>query len=328
MAAATMAAQDSESKDLAVAQRVLKIEAAGLTTLAAALDHSFSAAVDVLAATKGRAIVTGMGKSGHVARKITATLASTGCPAQFVHPGEASHGDLGMITDQDAVIALSNSGNTVELADLIAYSKRFTISLIGITSRRDSPLASDADVALILPQLDEACPMGLAPTSSTTAMLALGDALAIALLERKGFSAQDFRLFHPGGSLGRTLVRIGDIMRGGDELPLCAADTKIAEAILIMTKLTFGCVGVAGPDRRLIGIITDGDLRRHMAPDLLQQRAGDVMTAGPKTIGAQNLAAEALAVMNDKQITSLFVLEDERPIGIVRMHDCLQVGVA
>ena len=317
-------------EDLASARRVLDLEAKALNALAASLDGSFVAALDLLQEVKGRVIVTGMGKSGHVARKIAATLASTGTPALYVHPGEASHGDLGMITRDDGVLALSNSGNTTELGDVVAFSRRFAIPLIAITMRRDSGLADDADLALVLPRSEEACPMGLAPTTSTTMMLALGDALAIALLERRGFSAQDFRLLHPGGTLGARLLRVGDVMRGPDELPLCDLDTPMADAILVMTEHNFGCVGVLGEDKCLAGIITDGDLRRHMAPDLLQRRAGDVMTLEPQTIEAQLLAAEAVGRMNlhGKGITSLFVVDGKRPIGIVRMHDCLRAGVA
>ena len=317
-----------EPEDLAAGRRVLDLESAALRALGAALDQGFVEALEILGAVAGRIIVTGMGKSGHVARKVAATLASTGSPALFVHPGEASHGDLGMITKQDAVVALSNSGNTAELGDVVAYCRRFGIPLVAITARADSALAGDADLALILPQVDEACPMGLAPTTSTTMMLALGDAIAIALLERKGFSAQEFQMLHPGGSLGHQLLRVADVMRGRDELPLCGPDTRMADAILVMTKRTFGCVGVTDDAGRLLGIITDGDLRRHMAPNLLELSAAEVMTAGAKTIRAQVLAAEALGVMNANSITSLFVVEDEQPIGIVRMHDCLRVGVA
>lgn len=319
---------EMEQRELAAARRVLELESAALGALGDALQQGFIDAVEVLGSVAGRIIVTGMGKSGHVARKVAATLASTGSPALFVHPGEASHGDLGMVTKQDAVVALSNSGNTAELGDMVAYCRRFSIPLIAITARADSALAGDANLALILPQVDEACPMGLAPTTSTTMMMALGDALAIALLERKGFSAQEFQMLHPGGSLGHQLLRVADVMRGKEEMPLCGPDTRIADAILIMTNRTFGCVGVTDSTDRLVGIITDGDLRRHMAPNLLELSAAEVMTTGVKTISAQSLAAEALGVMNDNNITSLFVVEDERPTGIVRMHDCLRVGIA
>ncbi len=272
-------------------------------------------------------IVTGMGKSGHIARKIAATLASTGMPAQFVHPGEASHGDLGMVAPGDVVIALSNSGKTPELADIIAYTRRRSIPLIAITARAGSPLDEAADVTLVLPDVGEACPMGLAPTTSTTMMLALGDALAVALLERNGFTASHFRDFHPGGTLGRKLLRVSELMHVGDELPLCAADTIMSEAILIMTEKTFGCVGVVGEGGELLGIITDGDLRRHMESDLLTQTAVEVMTPSPKTIAPQALAAEAVGSMNANSITSLFAVEDGRPVGIVRLHDCLRADV-
>ena len=280
-----------------------------------------------MAAITGRVIVTGMGKSGHVACKIVATLASTGTPALFVHPGEASHGDLGMITATDAVLALSNSGKTSELSDIIAYVRRFGIPLIGITGQDDSLLAEQADLALILPPTPEACPLGLAPTTSTAMMMALGDAIAIALLGRKGFSERDFQVLHPGGTLSRRLLRVADVMHGPEELPLCGADTPMAKAILVMTNRRFGCVGITDDDGRLLGIVTDGDLRRHMAEDLLQRPAREVMTQAPHSIRAQALAAEALGLMNAKTITSLFVIEDERPAGILHIHDCLRAGV-
>jgi len=321
-----------QDRDVEAARRVLHLEAEGLAALAAALDGGFTRLLDILATATGRITVTGMGKAGHVARKIAATLSSTGTPAQFVHPGEASHGDLGMIAPGDAVLALSNSGDTAELSDIIAYARRFAIPLGAMTSGARSALAEAADVAIILPRAPEACPMGLAPTTSTTMMIALGDALAIALLERKGFSALDFQVLHPGGSLGRKLLRVADIMHGAAELPLCPPEMPMAEAILIMTNRRFGCVGIVGDDGRLQGIITDGDLRRHMAEGLLDMRAADVMTASPMTIRGQALAAEALGVMNGvrntRPITSLFVVEEERPIGILHIHDCLRAGVA
>jgi len=268
-----------------------------------------------------------MGKSGHVARKFAATLASTGSPAQFVHPGEASHGDLGMITSNDAIVALSNSGSTEELNDIIAFTRLQAIPLIAMTAKRGSALAEAADVALLLPDLPEACPMGLAPTTSTTLMVALGDAVAVALLERKGFTSSDFQVLHPGGSLGRRLLRVSDLMHQEQELPLCQRDAPMSEAVITISAKTFGCVGVLDDDGRLVGVVTDGDLRRHMSPGLLQQAAGQVMTADPKTIRPQALAAEALGNMNRLSITSLFVLEDAKPVGIVRMHDCLTAGV-
>lgn len=320
--------RDAADRDRAAADRVLRMEAAALHALADSLDGAFSRALDVLSAVSGRAVVTGMGKSGHIARKIAATLASTGTPAMFVHPGEASHGDLGMITRGDAVIALSNSGDTAELADIVAYTRRFSIPLVGITRRSGSALAEQSDVALLLPQGPEACPLGLAPTTSTTMMLALGDAIAVALLERRGFSAADFQVFHPGGSLGRKLLRVADVMHSGAALPLVPEQASMAEALLVMTAKSFGCVGVVDDGGRLLGIVTDGDLRRHMNPGLLDRRAGAVMTAAPKTIRPGALAAEALGLMNSRTITSLFVTEEGRPIGIVHIHDCLRAGVA
>jgi arabinose-5-phosphate isomerase len=278
---------------------------------------------------KGRVTVTGMGKSGHVARKIAATFSSTGTPAQFVHPGEASHGDLGMLAEGDAVLALSNSGDTAELADIVAYSRRFRIPLIAMTRRDGSTLAEAADVTLLLPASAEACPMGLAPTTSTTMMIALGDALAVALLERKGFSAGDFQVLHPGGQLGRRLLRVADIMHGGDAIPLVHRDTAMAEAILVMTQKSFGCVGVTDEGGKLVGIITDGDLRRHMGDDLLRAAVDKVMSGRPKTIRPQALAAEALGQMNAASITSLFAVDEKRrPLGILHIHDCLRAGIA
>ena len=316
-------------RDLAVARRVLRAEIDGLEQLSGALDAGFGDALGLCAAARGRLIVTGIGKSGHVARKIAATLASTGTPAQFVHPAEASHGDLGMIGIDDAILALSNSGDSDELGDIIAYSRRFKIPLVAITGGRASTLAEAADVVLLLPRADEACPMGLAPTTSTTMMIALGDALAIALLERRGFSSADFQLFHPGGKLGRRLLRVGDIMHAGDAVPLVSPDAPMSEAILVMSAKSFGCVGVRGDDGRLIGVITDGDLRRHMNDDLLARSVGEIMHENPKTITAGHLAAEALGVMNRFAITALFVVDEaERPAGFLHMHDCLRVGVA
>jgi len=317
-----------DSRAIEAARRVLKAEVAGIEDLAASLDGAFVAAIEALARVKGRVIVTGMGKSGHVARKIAATLASTGTPAQFVHPGEASHGDLGMIAEGDAVLALSNSGDTAELGDILAYTRRFRIPLLAMTRRAESALADAADIALVLPQSAEACPMGLAPTTSTTMMLALGDALAVALLERKGFSPEDFQALHPGGQLGKQLLRVADIMHAGEAVPLVAGGTAMAEAILVMTAKSFGCAGVTDAGGRLVGIVTDGDLRRHMGGALLAKRVDDVMTPTPKTIRPQALAAEAVGQMNAQAITSLFVVDEAwRPLGILHIHDCLRAGV-
>jgi len=329
----TSAAQSDSSAgssvdDLAAARRVLDAGATALRALADGLGAPFIAALDILAATKGRVIISGMGKSGHIGNKIAATLASTGTPAFFVHPGEASHGDLGMIMPTDTVFALSNSGETTELADLVAYAARFEIPLIGVTAFADSALARAADVALQLPDSPEACPMGLAPTTSTTMMLALGDAIAVALLERRGFSSADFKILHPGGKLGQRLLKVSDLMHAVEELPLAERSSVMSDVIVLMTTKRFGCAGIVDADGALIGVITDGDLRRNMGDRLLAESAGDVMTGGARTIGPDALASEALAVMNSLSITNLFVVEDGVPVGIVHIHDCLRAGVA
>lgn len=320
--------KDVTGADFDTARRVLKTEADALDALAASLDGPFTQALDIIEGASGRVVLTGMGKSGHIANKIAATLASTGQPAFFVHPGEASHGDLGMVLEGDVVIGLSNSGETAELSDIIAYTRRWGIALIGMTRRADSTLAEAADVALVIPDSPEACAITNAPTTSTTVMLALGDALAVCLLERKGFTAQDFHNFHPGGKLGQRLVKVADLMHAGDQLPLTQLDTPMSDALLIMTQKTFGIVGVVDGDGALIGIITDGDLRRHMAADLINQRAGDVMTKGGVTVEPGALASEAVAVMNERKITSLFCVENAKPVGILHIHDCLRAGVA
>lgn len=330
MTAAALSQPLDVSDDLSVARSVLRAEADGLRALAASLDGAFTRAVDLLAGASGRIAVSGMGKSGHVGRKIAATLASTGTPSLFVHPAEASHGDLGMLVAGDAVLALSNSGETTELADLVAHTRRFGLPLVGVTSRAGSALATASDVALILPA-GEACPMGLAPTTSTTMQIALGDALAIALLTRRGFTAADFRNFHPGGKLGAKLRRVRDLMHGGEDLPLTVPATPMDLALLLMTQKRFGCVGVIDSEGVLAGILTDGDLRRAMGPALLSLTVGEIMTRKPRTIGPDALAAEALHVMNDpaKPITSLFVVNrDGRPVGILHIHDLLRAGVA
>lgn len=323
---------DGAAPDLESARRVLRLEAEGIEALACGLDGSFVAAVDHLAGVTGRVIVTGLGKSGHIARKVAATLASTGSPAYYVHPTEASHGDLGMIAPSDAVIAFSNSGETTEIRDLLEYSRRYSIPMIAVTAKQNSTLAEMADVVLLLPSVPEACPMGLAPTTSTTVSLALGDALAVALLERKGFSAQDFRIFHPGGKLGASLLRVADLMHTGEEIPLATVDAQMSEAVVTMTAKRKGCIGILDGTGRLTGVITDGDLRRHMDANLLSRTAGDLMTSDPRTIRPQALAAEAVAVMSQREITSLFVVaqtgRNEDLVGIVHMHDCLKAGVA
>lgn len=324
--------------DLDVARSVLATEAAALRALAASLDGAFERAVDLLAGATGRVVVSGMGKSGHVARKIAATLASTGSPSLFVHPAEASHGDLGMIVAGDAMLALSNSGETPELADLVGHARRFGLPLVAITARGTSALAKAADVALLLPGAPEACPMGLAPTTSTTMQIALGDALAVALISRRGFTATDFRRIHPGGRLGARLRRVRELMHTGDAMPLANRDTPMSAALVLMTEKRFGCLGIVEPDGRLSGIVTDGDLRRAMGPDLLSRRAAEIMTPAPRTIGPDALAVEALRRMNDgaRPVTALFVVADPassepraaRPLGILHIHDLLRAGVA
>lgn len=320
----------SDDASLAVARQTLSTEARALIALAESLGGDFLAAVRLVEAASGRVVVSGMGKSGHIGTKIAATLASTGTPAFFVHPAEASHGDLGMITGEDVVIAISNSGETSELSDIIAYTRRFAIPLVAITGRAASSLAQAADVALVLPAVEEACPNGLAPTTSTTATLALGDALAVTLLKRKGFTALDFRLFHPGGKLGKRLLKVSDVMHGGDALPLVPPSMTMDAVLVEMTSKSFGCVGVVDPkaENGLLGIITDGDLRRHMAPDLMRRTAAEVMTQHPKTVPSSLLAAEAVHLMNARKVTSVFVVDEQAPLGIVHIHDLLRAGVA
>ncbi len=312
---------------LETARRVLTLEAEALAALAAAPPEGLAAAVEALLACAGRVIVTGVGKSGHVARKIAATFASTGTRAIFVHPTEASHGDLGAISPGDAVLALSNSGETRELADLIAYCKRFSIPLIGMTARPDSTLGAHADVAIIVPEAPEACAETQAPTTSTTLMMALGDALAVALLEARGFTASEFQTFHPGGALGAALKTVRGLMHGADELPLTARTAPLREAVAVISAKGFGCAGVVGPDGRLAGIITDGDLRRHLDDGVNGRTAGDVMTPKPVTAAPDMLAGAALRIMNERRITQLFVVEDGRPVGLIHVHDFLRGGV-
>jgi len=316
---------------LASAKRTLLKERQGLDTMLVALGDglgtSFVAAIEVLRNATGRVILSGVGKSGHIARKIAATLASTGTPAMFVHPTEASHGDLGTITPNDVIIVLSNSGETVELKDIIAYSRRFAVPLIAITANNNSTVAKTADVALGIPRAPEACPIGLAPTTSTTMQLALGDALAITLLEDKGFTASDFQRFHPGGRLGAALAHVRDFMHTGHELPLAPASMEMSKALITMTEKSFGCLGIVDEDGRLMGIITDGDLRRKMCDGLLAQTAGEVMTRAPKVVAPDTLAQSALEIINSAKITSLFVVEADLPVGIVHVHDLLRVGV-
>ncbi|WP_118133410.1 SIS domain-containing protein [Oceanicella sp. SM1341] len=311
---------------MAAGRRVLTLEGEALTRFAGTLDTSFAEAVGLMLGARGRVIVSGMGKSGHVARKIAATLASTGTPSQFVHPAEASHGDLGMVTRSDVVLLLSNSGETTELADLIEHTRRFHIPLIGVASRPESTLLRAADVALHLPRADEACPNGLAPTTSTTLTMALGDALAVALMETRDFRSEHFHVFHPAGRLGQQLVRVSSLMHSGEELPIVTPDMPMSEALIVMTQKGFGALGVVS-EGRLAGVITDGDLRRNMA-GLLERRTGDVMNLSPTTISPESFAAEAMGIMNARSITTLFVVGDDRaPIGILHVHDCLRAGL-
>ena len=322
----------AENLHLASAFRTLETESEGLAALAAAmadgLGAPFASAVDTIRAARGRVIVTGMGKSGHVARKIAATLASTGTPAFFVHAADASHGDLGMITSDDVMLALSWSGETEELKDLINYSRRFRIALIAVTVNLDSTLGKAADIVLVLPATREACPHNLAPTTSSLMQLALGDALAIALLESRGFTARDFGVFHPRGKLGAVLKFVRDVMHPGNAVPLIGRGAPMSEAIVEMSAKGFGCVAVTEPSGKLAGVITDGDLRRHMRADLLQASVDAVMTALPKTVRPDQLASEALQILNSSKITALIVVEADRPVGIVHFHDLLRAGVA
>jgi arabinose-5-phosphate isomerase len=318
------------ARALVVAQDVLHAEARALEALAAALrgplSEDFVRACQLLAQASGRVIVSGMGKSGHIGRKIAATFASTGRPASFVHPAEASHGDLGMITPEDVVLALSRSGETGELSDLLYHCRRLAIPLIGVTFKSGSTLAKAADPALVLPDLGEASEAAPAPTTSTTMCLALGDAFAVALLDAQGFSARDFRAIHPGGTLGASLKHVSDVMRSGSDLPLIARAAPVAEALAAMTAGGMGCVGVLEGDA-LVGVITDGDVRRKLSPATFEGRAADLMTHGPKTIPADASLADALALMNGGRITALFVVEGARPVGIVHIQHLLAAGV-
>lgn len=317
--------------DLAVARRVIDAAGDAVHLLGDSLGPEFTKAVDLLLTVTGRVIVSGIGKSGHVARKIAATMASTGTPAHFVHPSEASHGDLGEITRNDALLILSWRGETTELSDLIVYAKRFRVPLIGMAWNLDSTLMKAADVALVLPHVREACPHGLAPTTSTTLMIVLGDALAMAMMERRDFSADNYRNLHPGGSLGRALIRVRDLMHGEAELPLAPRDVPLREAIAVMEKHGFGCIGLTDGSGALAGIITDGDLRRKFDQNLKDAKAGEVMSRAPKTVKSDQLAAEAIALMNEKKITQLFVLDPQgksaKPVGILHIHDCLKAGL-
>lgn len=320
------------SQWLVSAERTLETEIAGLSAVRAALKDGlgspFQQTCDLIQNSRGRVIITGIGKSGHIGTKIAASLASTGTPSFFVHASEASHGDLGMVTEHDVVLALSWSGETQELASIVNYSRRFKVPLVAITSRNDSTLGKAADIVLKLPSVAEACPHGLAPTSSALAQLAIGDALAVALLEGRGFTAQDFRVFHPGGRLGASLKSAKDIMHSGERMPLVPATAPMSEGIVLMTQRGFGVLGVVDELRQLIGVITDGDLRRHVSSNLLDKSAGEIMTPSPKTVSPDTLSASILELVNSLSITSVFVIEDGHPVGIVHLHDLLRIGAA
>ncbi len=319
----------SENKDILVAQKAIDREIEALEIMKKELDENFSKVLDLIIKIKGRVIVTGMGKSGHIGRKIAATLASTGTPSFFVHPGEASHGDLGMLTNDDVVLAISNGGESRELSDILMYCKRYNIPLIAMTKNPESTLGKAGDYLLKLPNDGEACPLGLAPTSSTTATLVYGDAIAIALMERKGFTSTDYKQRHPGGKLGAILCKVSDLMHTGDEMPIIDEDAIMQDALLTMSAKMLGCVGVVNKKGELIGIITDGDLRRWMSPNLIEEKVSKVMTKNPKTIRPDVLASEAVYVMNNtgRGITNLFVVEDGKPVGLIHIHDCLRAGV-
>ena len=318
-----------ENKDIVAARKAIDLEVEALEMMKRDLDESFSKALNVIQKCKGRLIVTGMGKSGHIGRKMAATFASTGTPSFFVHPGEASHGDLGMLTSDDVVLAISNGGESKELSDILMYCKRYNIPLIAMTKNPDSTLGKAGDYLLKLPNDGEACPLGLAPTSSTTATLVMGDILAIALMERKGFSETDYKRRHPGGKLGAMLCKVSDLMHSGDEMPIIDEDAIMQDALIVMTEKMLGCVGIVNKKGELVGMITDGDLRRWMSPNLIEEKVSTVMTKNPKTISPDVLASEAVYVMNNtgRGITNLFAVQDGKPVGLIHIHDCLRAGV-
>lgn len=313
------------------AKTVLNTEIHGLNLLRDTIDDAFVQAANMMFQTKGRVIISGMGKSGHIGQKMAATLASTGTPSFFVHPSEASHGDLGMLTKNDTLVTISNSGESREMGDIISFSRRFGIPMIAITSVPTSTMAQAADIVLLIPgkkDAPEACPLGMAPTTSTTTTIALGDALAVALLEMRGFTKEQFHDRHPGGKLGHVLLKVSDIMAKGDDMPLVRPDTMMADALVVMTGKSLGCLGITDDDGRLIGVITDGDLRRHMTADIIVRRAGDIMTRSPKTIPPNMLGTEAVGLMNAAKITNLFVVDaDGKPLGVLHLHHLLQAGV-
>jgi len=328
----TISLTDATSPAVTSALRTLSTEASGVEALAAALQSdlgpAFTRAIDTIREAKGRVIVTGLGKSGHIGRKIAATFASTGTPSFFVHAAEANHGDLGMITADDVILAISWSGEQPEMKNLITYAKRFRIALIAMTADGESTLGTAADIALTLPRAREACPHNLAPTTSSLMQLALGDALAIALLEGRGFTSVDFSVLHPGGKLGAMLKYVRDLMHAGPAIPLKPLGTRMSDALVEMSSKGFGCVGIVDAEGRIAGIVTDGDLRRHMRPDLMTALVDEVMTKSPKTIGPNLLASEALEILNSSKITALIVADARKPIGIGHLHDLLRAGVA
>jgi arabinose-5-phosphate isomerase len=318
----------SEHPDITTGRRVLALERDALEALSASLGGQFVAAVETILNARGRVICSGIGKSGHVARKIAATMASTGTQAYFVHPTEASHGDLGMISTDDVVLALSKSGETSELSDIIHYTRRFAIPLIALTARADSALGRAGDIKLIMPDAAEACGETNAPTTSTTLMIAMGDALAVALLERRGFKSDNFKVFHPGGKLGSMLTTASDLMHAGEAVPIIAMGTPFREGVQRISEKGFGVVGVVDTIGHLKGIVTDGDLRRFIASGGVATRIEDVMTRSPLTFAPDTLAAEVLRTMNDRKITQIFVVDAGRPVGLIHMHDLLKSGLA
>jgi len=327
---------EHDNTDLEIAKKAIEIEIDGLKALGESLDGSFIEAINIIhnmkADHKGRLIIAGIGKSGHIAKKIVATLASTGTPSHYVHPGEASHGDLGMITADDVVLMISNSGENPELSDLIQYTRRFGIPLIGMTSRQDSALATHSDVLLLMPTMPEACPNGLAPTTSTTMTLAYGDAISVALLERMKLTPEQFGIFHPGGKLGKRLMSVEEVMKSIEEVPIMNSEGTMDQAILLLTSQNLGCVIVSDDGRTPAGVITDGDLKRHMGPDLLTKPVSEVMTKSPKTIEKTDLAAKAVNIMTgtpDQYITSLIAVDENNNLcGLIRLQDCLQIGIS
>lgn len=315
------------NSDLISAKQTIEKEIQALRVMESELNTSLTEALNLMQSARGRVIITGMGKSGHIGKKIAASLASTGTPSFFVHPAEASHGDLGMITSDDVVIAISNSGESKELVDILNYSKRFGIKLIAITKNPESSLGKAGDVVLKLPDNGEACPLGLAPTSSTTATLVLGDILTVAMIERNGFSKEQFNQRHPGGKLGSVLQKVSDLMHKGSEMPVLPVSTGMKETLLEMTSKRLGCVGFTDTNGNLVGILTDGDLRRCLSTDLLSKTAESVMTKNPKVISPQSLASEAVKIMHEKKITNLFAVENGKPVGVIHIHDCLNCGI-